>query len=205
MPATKRDPEATRTAILDAAEAVFVEKGFADSATSVIAKNAKVTKSLIHHHFGSKEALWTEVKARRFSRYAEQQLEMIASSGPSAQLLEQSLELYFRFLQDNPELVRLMLWMHLERDQASGAQFQEMSQSGVRAIEASQEAGELRADISADSILFVFLAVSEHWFQARDPYLRSLCCEPAGTADDDRYLADVLKIFFEGVVPRPPA
>ncbi|MEM7479864.1 MAG: TetR family transcriptional regulator [Acidobacteriota bacterium] len=201
MSAAKRDPEATRAAILDAAEAVFVEKGFADTATSAIARQAGVTKSLIHHHFGSKEALWEEIKTRRFSRYAEEQHAMIERSSPSAELLRQSLEFYFRFLQDNPELVRLMLWRHLERDPTAET-FEQMTQAGVRTIEASQEAGELRSDVSARSILFLFLAASEHWFQARDPYLTALCCSPADGSEDERYLQDMLKIFFEGVLPR---
>ena len=64
-----RNPEATKKAILDAAERVFFEKGFAQVSTSEIAEEAGVTKSLIHHHFGSKEALWAQVKMRRFKAY----------------------------------------------------------------------------------------------------------------------------------------
>ncbi|MBC8072705.1 MAG: helix-turn-helix transcriptional regulator, partial [Deltaproteobacteria bacterium] len=62
--ARRHDPEASRAAILDAAEATFVEKGFAGASMSEIAERSSVTKSLIHHHFGSKEALWSEVKRR---------------------------------------------------------------------------------------------------------------------------------------------
>ena len=50
-----------------------MEKGFADAAVSGIADAAGVTKSLIHHHFGSREALWGEVEQHRFAEYAEVQ------------------------------------------------------------------------------------------------------------------------------------
>ena len=70
MTTQQRNPEATRASILEAAEEVFLEKGYSAAALSAIARRAGVTKSLLHHHFGSKEGLWHEVKLRRFSHYA---------------------------------------------------------------------------------------------------------------------------------------
>ncbi len=78
--ARRRDPEATRLAILDAAEAIFVEKGFAAASMSDIAARAVVTKSLIHHHFGSKEELWVEVKRRSVEEYAKAQRAIMTSA-----------------------------------------------------------------------------------------------------------------------------
>ena len=40
---TRRDPEATRAAILEAAEEAFLQKGVADASTSLIARRAGVT------------------------------------------------------------------------------------------------------------------------------------------------------------------
>ena len=97
-----RNPEATRTAILDSAESVFLKKGFADAAMSEIARRAKVTKSLIHHHFSSKDGLWEQVKMRRFAAYGEAQMQAMENTQPSAKLLRKSMEGYFRFLKDNP-------------------------------------------------------------------------------------------------------
>ena len=52
--ARRYDPEGTRAAILEAARRIFVERGPAAVALSEIAEASGVTKSLIHHHFGSK-------------------------------------------------------------------------------------------------------------------------------------------------------
>ena len=98
MNARTRDPDATRAAILDAAEEVFLEKGFGNTAMSAVAGRAGVTKSLIYHHFGSKDDLWREVKTRRFLPYAEQQQRMLDDAQPSPELLRRSIEAYFRFL-----------------------------------------------------------------------------------------------------------
>ncbi|MGD8650299.1 MAG: TetR/AcrR family transcriptional regulator, partial [Desulfobacterales bacterium] len=88
--AKKRDPEATREALLDAAEIVFLEKGFGNTALSEIANRAGLTKSLIHHYYGSKKNLWREVKQRRFDTYSHQQLDMLSDAPPTEDLLRNS-------------------------------------------------------------------------------------------------------------------
>ncbi len=198
----KRDPEATRHAILDAAEAAFLEQGFADVSTSDIARRAGVTKSLIHHHFGSKQKLWSEVKVRRFKDYAEGQLAMLEGSKPNDELLKLSLGLYFHFLQANPGFSRLMAWMFLEADEECGQMEMGVLRRGVETIRAAQEGGFLRADVDPRHLLFVFVSIVEHWFQARGHFCRDL--EMAAPAEelDAAYFNDMVKMFFGGVLPR---
>lgn len=56
---------ATHSKILDAAEMVFSANGFDGSSLRDIAALAQVRVSLVHHHGGSKEALFAETVARR--------------------------------------------------------------------------------------------------------------------------------------------
>lgn len=49
---------ATRDKILDAAESLFVEKGFAAASLRAIASSAQVNLAATHYHFGSKEGLF---------------------------------------------------------------------------------------------------------------------------------------------------
>jgi AcrR family transcriptional regulator len=53
----RRDPEASRAAILDAAREVFTERGYARGTVREIARRAGVTHGLVMRHFGSKEQL----------------------------------------------------------------------------------------------------------------------------------------------------
>jgi len=199
----KRDPEATRKALLDAAEAVFLEKGFGNTALSEIARRAGMTKSLIHHYFGSKERLWQEVKQRRFDHYAHLQLDMLKDARPTAGLLRNSVELYFRFLKDNPEIVRILAWMFLERDQEECLnKDQELIEAGLEQIRAGQKEGHLRADIDARFILFVFLGLAQHWIQDKEHFVHDFGTEGLSGDLDEAYLEDMLKIFMEGVLPR---
>ena len=193
-----QDPEASRAAILQAAEELFVQEGFAGTSMSEIAKASGVTKSLIHHHFGSKEGLWEEVKRTAFSEYHEQQLELFATTEPSPELLERSLAVYFRFLRKKPHLVRLMSWMHLEEDRVCSEMLEELCTRGIERIEAAQAGGLLRTDVPARHILMIFLGIVHTWFneQTTVPVVE----DP--DADAEVYLESAWKIFSTGLVVR---
>jgi TetR/AcrR family transcriptional regulator len=198
---TKRDPEATRHALLEAAETVFLEKGFGNTALSEIARRAGVTKSLIHHHFGSKESLWQVVKQRRIDEYAGEQLAMLETSAPSDDLLKNSIELYFRFLKKNPQIVRILAWMFVERETGDcPMKHDELIQAGLRQIRAGQDAGILRADIDARFMLFTFLGIAQHWFQDRDHFIHDFGTEGLDGDLDEIYLAAMVNIFLGGVL-----
>lgn len=193
----RRDPEATRGAILDAAEKLFLERGPNDSATSEIARQAGVTKSLIHHHFGSKKELWTEVKRRHFAQYYAVQKEMLQSGG-GAELLRRSVVAYFRFLQGDPRSVRFMAWRFVEEDDLSLEQERELFELGVKRLQEAQQEGDLRADIEPMSMIKSFLAMCLHWFQSK-PMLREMQPDADHEALEERYLEDIQRIFLGGV------
>jgi len=207
MTAKVRNPEATRAAILDAAEEVFLERGYAAAPLSAIANNAGVTKSLLHHHFESKQNLWAEVKQRRFKHYADVQMAMIRESrdDEGTQVLRDSFEFYFRFLQKNPELVKIMAWVFLEQEANEDVCLKmddELMDAGAERIKLGQERGYLRDDVDPRLLLFTFLGICQHWFQDRHHVLGHLGPDIPEEVIDEKYLRDAIKIFFEGVLPR---
>ncbi|WP_336206364.1 TetR/AcrR family transcriptional regulator [Nonomuraea sp. LPB2021202275-12-8] len=54
----RRDPEASRAAILEAARGAFAERGYARATIREIAQRAGVTHGLVMRHFSSKEKLF---------------------------------------------------------------------------------------------------------------------------------------------------
>ena len=200
----RRNPEATRGSLLKAAEAVFVEKGFGDTTLSEIARRADITKSLIHHYFGSKENLWQEVKQRRIDHYADEQLAMLEDADPTDDLLRDSLKLYFRFLKANPEIVRILAWMFLERDTDICAEKHDiLIAKGVERIRAGQRQGIIRDDLDARFVLFTFLGLAQHWFQDKEHFISDFGIEGMPADLDEAYLADMLEIFLGGVLVAP--
>ena len=63
-PKRRLTAEERRTGILDAALAVFSERGYHDASIDEIAGEAGVSKALIYEHFSSKQELYGELIAR---------------------------------------------------------------------------------------------------------------------------------------------
>ncbi len=197
-----RDPEATQETLLNAAEEVFLEKGFGNTSITDISKRAGITKSLVHHYFGSKEGLWNAVKERRFNYYADVQMEMLENQAPSKDLLRDSMILYFNFLKENPQLIRILAWIFLERDQDECfKKDQELIETGIALLKKAQEEGVFRSDIDPKFILFIFLGLCRQWFQDRDHFISDYHFNGDDIPEnaDEAYLDAILKIFFEGV------
>lgn len=198
----KRNPVATRASILRAAEKLFVSMGFAATSMSDIAGKAGVTKSLIHHHFGSKEELWDEVKRQRMVHYADVQRQLIAEKDDGeAGVMRRSIEAYFQFLRENPEFVRLAIWMNLEDPRLAQMTYPELVTLGVERIQQEQRAGRIRDDVEPRHLVIMFVSLCMYWFMARSAGFSGLVPEDPESADP-AYLEDMLKVFFLGVRPR---
>lgn len=86
--------------ILDAAEQLFAEKGFAETSLRLITSKAGVNLAAVNYHFGSKKALIQAVFVRFLNPFVsslEQELDRYQQQGGDTQLtLEQLLEMLVR-------------------------------------------------------------------------------------------------------------
>src|ERR1700753_3984167 len=103
--ARQRDPDATKSRILEAAKREFARLGFAGARVDAIALRAKANKRMIYHYFSSKEELFTAVLEEAYLgiRLAERKLALDALEP------EEALETLVRFTWDyylaNPEFL----------------------------------------------------------------------------------------------------
>jgi len=58
-------PKTTRTAILDAAEEAFSERGYGGASIRAIAREAAVNQAMVHYYYRNKDQLFAAVIARR--------------------------------------------------------------------------------------------------------------------------------------------
>jgi AcrR family transcriptional regulator len=106
----------TKERLLDAAERLFGEAGYAATSLRHVIAAAGVNLASIHYHFGSKEALLIEIVKRKITPVNEARLrrldELEAMSGSDAPAVEDVLDALLRpaFLarRENPDVVRLM-------------------------------------------------------------------------------------------------
>ena len=99
------------TELLDGAEACFRRAGYAGTSIREIAREAGVSKGLIHYHFQSKEHLFLEVQARFYRRVARGIADSLADrDGPQEQALF-ALDEVFRAFQTSADLqVQAKVW-----------------------------------------------------------------------------------------------
>ncbi len=74
-----RDAEATRARLLDAAEALFADRGYHAVSVRDIAKRACVNLAAAGYHFGSKENLFVEALSRRVRPLNERRLAALSA------------------------------------------------------------------------------------------------------------------------------
>ena len=104
----KQTVEERRTEILETTCEVVIERGFAGTRISDVAKRLDVSSSLIHYHFDSKEQLLAEA----FAHYARKDLaEMLAEveSAPSA--LAKLDRVIHNYVPEGSDDVEWMLWI----------------------------------------------------------------------------------------------
>ena len=63
-PGRRRRSEGKKTAILDAAEALFIAEGYERASVDAIAARAQVSKRTVYDHFGDKETIFLRVLER---------------------------------------------------------------------------------------------------------------------------------------------
>ena len=68
---TVLDPEERRTALLDAAERAYAERGLSRTTVSDVARAAGVTRGLVYHYFPTTEDLLDAVLERRVEAFVE--------------------------------------------------------------------------------------------------------------------------------------
>ncbi len=96
MPRSNRErTDATRTALLDAARTLFIEKGYAETATPDIVAVAAVTRGALYHHFADKKALFWAIIEREADDVAADIDARSAQASSAREALLQGASAYF--------------------------------------------------------------------------------------------------------------
>jgi AcrR family transcriptional regulator len=123
--------EATRAALVRAAQRLFTRKGYGATATEEIVRAAKVTRGALYHHFSDKEELFRAVFEATEAQMMERVLDAAADvPSPLAQLqvaidafLEACLDATLRriILQEGPAVLGWTTWHEIDSQYAFGA------------------------------------------------------------------------------------
>lgn len=153
------DAEGARQTILDAGEQVFAEHGFDGARIDMIAEVAGYNKSLIFQYFGDKLGLYsavirradTEMRVWQDEALGElQEIELNINSIQIQNLLRRYIGLYFDYLVEHPNVLRIYNWEMAERWQTFSKIWNERDRQDVAdftpAFANIQKAGLMRAE-----------------------------------------------------------
>jgi AcrR family transcriptional regulator len=139
--------DATRSALLDSALALFAERGFAATSLDDVVREARVTKGALYHHFrGGKLALFEAVFEEVDRRLAERIGAAVRPDAGPWELVETGLDAYLEacsdqvvrriVFQEGPVALGWARWRELD-----GCASRELLSAAVRGL---LEAGEIR-------------------------------------------------------------
>lgn len=194
-----RNPDASRTAILDAAEQILVEKGYAGTSMREIAELSGKSKGLIHHYFGSKSEIWEAVKKRYGHQFKEILLPFLKNKPIDVESFKSWTRRYLRFLIDNPNLSRIMLWRHLEGDLEPWEGTNELYELAITKIKESQNKGIFRSNFSPGHLIYLLSGSHLHWVTNRLIFCTRNGLDSADPAVDEEYLQDLENFILNGI------
>ncbi|MDR2414897.1 MAG: TetR/AcrR family transcriptional regulator [Odoribacteraceae bacterium] len=99
----------TEQVIMAAAEAEFMEKGFAATKTTAIARRAGVTHAMLHYYFRTKENLFDQVFRKKLQLMAESFYMVFDQDIPFLEKIRRGVTMHFDFLAANPRLPLFVL------------------------------------------------------------------------------------------------
>ena len=174
----------TRDLILDAAERLFAQQGFARTPIKQIGREAGVNSALLYYYFADKDRLYREVLQRFIDRLVARTTSGVTAEGPPAARLRAFLEAQAETLAANPHFPRLLVRELAESDAAHAVeQIQRLAATGFRRlceiIEEGQRVGVFRTDLDPRFAAISCISQIAYFFVAR-PAIRVLLDAPAG-------------------------
>jgi AcrR family transcriptional regulator len=111
----KRDPDATRTRILEAAVAEFAAKGLGGARVDEIAARAGANKRMLYHYFGNKDALFLAALESVYAHIREAEQALDLERLPPLQAMRALVEFTFDYFIENPNFVTMLNSENLHR------------------------------------------------------------------------------------------
>ncbi|MCC6157253.1 MAG: TetR/AcrR family transcriptional regulator [Deltaproteobacteria bacterium] len=172
-PPRKRDAEQTRKRIIEAAEKVFVKKGFDGARVDEIAREAGANKRLLYLYYGNKDDLYFEVLRINFRRMIDAERASVEpGADPEAHVIA-IIRHFFRTLAQNTGLARLLAWASLA-DGRSDARYQQsvdLLREGLgdllSAVELGKTKGQFRGDVDVRRVAFLLTSACLSYFHKR--------------------------------------
>jgi TetR/AcrR family transcriptional regulator len=104
----RRDPAASRDALMTAAVAQFARKGFEGARVDEIAASAGLNKQLVYHYFGSKQGLYLAALESVYAQIRDKERRLSLGELEPVEAMAQLVGFSFDYLLEHPEFIALL-------------------------------------------------------------------------------------------------
>ncbi len=164
------DPNSTRSRLLDAATAVFLQHGFAAASMDMVRQEAGVSNGSLYHHFPTKALLADALYAHTLRDFHAALLGPITGRATAQSGVKGLIRAYIAWVEQHPDRARLLHELRRTGDMTAGA---EMGAANADAfgtlaqwIDTKVAAGEMRALPFQVWMAVVFspaISLTPHW------------------------------------------
>lgn len=105
---SKTQSQTTEQSILEAAEHLFLEKGYAKTSTTEIARVVGCNQALVHYYYRSKENLFRQIFENKIKMFVTDLLQMSDDDQPFEENLKKRISSHFDMLKANRKLPILL-------------------------------------------------------------------------------------------------
>ncbi len=208
---TSRNPDRSRRRLLQAAIRLFSARGFHGVSVDQIVAAARLNKRMAYHYFGSKEAIYRAALVEVYRRIERVEFRAVAAAGSPADKLRRLLEGYFRFLEENPEFTRFLLWENVEPARRTARpdaflsknpfleRFRDVVREGIAA-------GQFRRNLNVPHLLIHFIGLCFIYHSNRYSLSQALNLDLADPRVRAQGLRQVVDLVFAGIMkPAAPS
>ena len=170
MPAVrKRDAQRSRRLILETALKHFAAKGYDGARIDDIVAETKLSKNLLYHYYGSKEALFVAVLETIYDRFrGRHSIDPIAEL-PPIEALRRLVEETTKALLDTPEIINILntenlyKGVHIRKSKKIRSIYDPLFANLNRVLEEGKRSGEFRRDIDAVQLYISLSSLVYHY------------------------------------------
>jgi AcrR family transcriptional regulator len=191
-PARRGRPGHDRAAVLEAAVALFIRKGYDATSIDDVARSLGVTKSAVYHHVSSKEELLADTLDEALDELDATVDAATRGDGPAVERLRTAVQRSVEVLVAHQSAVTLLLRVHGNSGTETAAlrRRRRIDRALAGLVQAAVDEGALRRDLDPDVVSrLVFGMVNSlvEWFRAD------------GSVSSEELAATVTALAFDGL------
>jgi AcrR family transcriptional regulator len=187
---TKEDAALTREQLLNAAQSVFLAKGYVRSTLEDIAQQAGITRGAIHWHFGNKAELFNTLIRERYERAWIRMQDAYTEEATALQTLRHIIVRWLGYPEEDADFRAILELTSFkieavteladgiaEKSQSTQATLNYFAHLIQQAITAKEVRAEVQPEVAARMALSLIYGVSALWLTDTSAFSLKACAE----------------------------